>query len=185
MTTHRHSPGRRREWIAVAAVITAACGPERGTVASSEDGGSTSSDVTATTTATAGTDSTPGADTTGGASDDGASSSGAEAPPEFLGDWLCQGYDTPIYLVVDAYEGSNHPTGRACLADGDVRPPPDWTRCAVLSPHPLDVPFWVLLDFGDELALNLQLVHDLVLDELDGSFTPGLEQPAHCVRYVE
>ncbi|MBL8946792.1 MAG: hypothetical protein JNK45_26720, partial [Myxococcales bacterium] len=49
----------------------------------------------------------------------------------------------------------------------------------------LDVPFWVLLDFGDELALNLQLVHDLVLDELDGSFTPGLEQPAHCVRYVE
>lgn len=169
----------------MAAVITAACGPERGpedgAVASAEDGGATSSGAAGS----AGMESTPGADTTGASSDAAASSSGAEAPPEFLGDWLCEGYDAPIYLVVDAYEASNHPTGRACLADGDDGPPPEWTRCAVLSPHPLDAPFWVLLDFREGLELNLMLVHDPVLDELDGSFTPGAEQPAHCVRYVE
>lgn len=169
-------------------MMIAACGPElpdagsdaRGS--SSGEGAPASAGSTTTASATGPDDSGPGPD----ADTHEATSTGTEPPPEFLGQWICDGYSEPIFLTVDTYEPVNQPTGQACFADGGGGPPPSWARCAELSPHPVGGLFWVLLDFGDELRLNLNLIHDLALDVLDGTimtFDSTIDGPAHCERY--
>lgn len=123
-------------------------------------------------------------------SDDGSTTSALddELPPEAAGQWLCTGWDDPIFLRIEMDDTGSW-SGTACAPDPMPSDPPSWTNCGELLEFgvfgtPAD---WVVElpydDAGGPIGLHLALGYQPAPDERleGGSGDDGLD-PTVCLR---
>lgn len=180
-------------------LLSIACGPSAGepdaeATASSSSGVTTSTDAsTSTSSATGATEGTTAAgETTGTATTGGPVD---ELPPAAEGEWLCTGFEDPIFLSLGP-GGATPWEGTACGPDLTPNPPHQWTNCAeLLFGHPnlagTQTYFVFELDYtrwgGTMLSFDMGLDYVPETDTLEGVMI--IEEPpfvpASCMRYVE
>jgi hypothetical protein len=177
-----------------------ACGPSAGEpVAESTGDGSSGTATTgdaSTSTSSAGGGTSSAASETTAASEETAASL-EELPPEAAGDWLCTGWEDPIFIRLQP--GRAMPwDGTACGPDLSGNPPHEWTTCDDLGfGHPNVTntqAYWIFeLDYepfgGSVVAIDLGVDYVPASDTLEGLLIadPPVDGfiPETCMRYVE
>jgi hypothetical protein len=185
------------ERLAVVAIAAAlACGPTASDVVSSSQGegsATTADDAGATATSVADTTSTSGdpvADTTGAEST--TATMPDELPPDAVGEWLCTGFEDPLYLRLSVDDEMQW-AGTACGPNLEMTEPSAWTNCADLLPHTNYVgtqAYWTFElayeDFGGpKLLFEIALSYVPATDTLEGvvyTESTGGYMPEFCSR---
>jgi len=108
-----------------------------------------------------------------------------ELPPDAAGDWLCTGFEDPLYLRLSIDDAMQW-VGSACGPNAAVLEPSAWTNCADLQPHANvfgTQAYWTFVlpyeDFGGpeilfEIALDYLGETDTLEGVLYAKTTPGL-----------
>jgi hypothetical protein len=188
-----------RSWILLVPFLVA-CGPSAGdpVAESTGDGssGAASTGDASTSSASGGVETAAAASETTAASDETALPLD-ELPTEAAGDWLCTGWEDPIFIRLQP--GRTMPwEGTACGPDLTTNPPHEWTTCDELGfGHPnltLTQAYWTFeLDYepfgGDVVSLDLGVDYVPDTDTLEGFLIPNPPPdgfiPETCMRYVE
>lgn len=158
---------------------------------SGSDGGSSSMGASASADDDGGT-------TIAGSSDEGSSGAGdsttaempAELPSEAVGEWLCTGFEDPLYLTLRMPTLAGEWSGNVCGPEGgDV--PSEWTACDKLHEHTNIAGtqgYWtfVIPYATGDVSLDLALDYVPGVDELQGlvfqNDNGGASVPETCTR---
>jgi hypothetical protein len=189
----------RSSWVIV--LLSIACGPSLGepdpeASAGSSSGATTSADAS-TSSATAAIEPATEATTAAGETT-AAATTGApvdELPPAAEGEWLCAGFEDPIFLSLEP--GTTVPwEGTACVPSVTPNPPPLWMSCGELGfGHPnlvgTQTYFTFEIDYarwgGGVVSFDMGVDYMPETDTLEGVIlvNGSLFMPEICMRYVE
>jgi hypothetical protein len=191
-----------RRLVIASIAFMVACGTEpagdSGSTAAADDSGTDGESSSITDTSGAGDDD--GGTTSAGSSDEGSSDAAdsttaempAELPGEAAGEWLCTGFEDPLYLTLSMPSLAGDWSGNVCGPEGGDTPS-EWTACDKLHEHvniagtqaywTFEIPYAV----GD-LSLDLALDYVPAVDELQGFVFPnagGGPVEETCARAAE
>jgi len=190
-----------RRLVIASIAFMVACGSEPG----GDSGSSGAPDDSGSDDGSSASPGTSGADddgdtTSAGSSDDTSSGAGdsttadmpAELPGEAAGEWLCTGFEDPLYLTLSMPTLGGNWSGNVCGPEGGDTPS-EWTACDKLHEHvnvagtqaywTFTIPYSVA-----DLSLDLALDYVPAVDELQGFVFPnagGGPVDETCTRQAE